>query len=212
MSLKELALKNIFPIHSLDLTTDLLSAVEFSVMAHSGQFRNDNKTPYVSHCIRVMRTVCFRTTDIETRLASPLHDTIEEASDAESMYQNILNKFGPNVAFCVKSLTNDMSLPKSSRIKQMIEKAKYFNNSAKIIKCADRIDNLTDALDSFSDDNLLKYFREAKLLASSLIYTDDPLIPRLKKEAAIACWYLATTISSVATVIKNQRKLEIPLE
>ncbi len=81
---------------------------------------------------------------------------------------DIRSIFGPTVLEIVEQLTNDTSLPKIERKQKMIEKALWVGNAARIIKCCDRIDNVTDAVVSFTDQRVWDYVKESVLLHCNL--------------------------------------------
>src|ERR1044072_1672501 len=78
--------------------------------AHRPQLRKSRETPYVSHVFRVCLVVrhVFGFDDPKMLAAALLHDTIEDtATDCD----DIIERFGPEVAAWVAALTKDMRLP-----------------------------------------------------------------------------------------------------
>ena len=89
-------------------------AAAFAARAHRHQTRKDNQTPYVSHVFRVCLVVrhTFGFNDPKMLAAALLHDTIEDtATDCD----DIIDRFGPDVARWVAALTKDMRLPHDDR-------------------------------------------------------------------------------------------------
>lgn len=121
-------------------------AAAFAAHAHRYQTRND-KRPYVSHCFRVSMTVnlIFGFDDSEVLAGALLHDTIE---DCDVDYDEILSRFGRNVADYVAVMTKDM------RLEETIREVSYDAQLAegpwqgRLIKLADVYDNFTDSPDS----------------------------------------------------------------
>ena len=119
-------------------------AAAFAGEAHKHQTRNDGR-PYVSHCFRVAMTVrmVFGFDDPEVIAAALLHDTIE---DCDVDFDEILEKFGRNVANYVAAMTKDM------RLEEEIREISYDKQLAdgpwqgRLIKLANVFDNLTDTL------------------------------------------------------------------
>ena len=119
-------------------------AAAFAGNAHRHQTRNDGR-PYVSHCFRVAMTasLIFGFDDPEVIAGALLHDTIE---DCDVDYDDILEKFGRNVADYVAVMTKDM------RLEEEIREVTYDKQLAdgpwqgRLIKIADVFDNLTDTL------------------------------------------------------------------
>src|SRR5229473_1601342 len=96
------------PLDSLH--TQLLEAVAFAARAHHGQFRKDRATPYVSHTFRVCLIArdLFGVDDPRVLAAAVLHDTVE---DTTTDHDDLSERFGPEVAAWVASLSKDKRLP-----------------------------------------------------------------------------------------------------
>jgi guanosine-3',5'-bis(diphosphate) 3'-pyrophosphohydrolase len=117
-------------------------ASAFAAKKHRHQTRNDGG-PYVSHCFRVAMTtsLIFGFEDSEVLAAALLHDTIE---DCDVDYDDILERFGRNVADYVAVMTKDM------RLEETIREIAYDQQLAdgpwqgRLIKLADVFDNFTD--------------------------------------------------------------------
>jgi guanosine-3',5'-bis(diphosphate) 3'-pyrophosphohydrolase len=126
-------------------------AVAFACEQHRGQKRIESggEVDYVVHPIRVAEHVrrVAGIDDIEILCAAVLHDTIE---DSATRYDELDDAFGERVASIVAELTNDSRLPKAARHEDMIRRAATMSREAKLIKLADRYDNLcsVDASDS----------------------------------------------------------------
>src|SRR5262245_40634751 len=88
----------------------LLDAVAFAARAHGHQVRKDGQTPYVSHPFRVcfvLRHV-FGIEDEQVLTAAVLHDTVE---DTTTDCDDLIERFGADVARWVAALTKDKRLP-----------------------------------------------------------------------------------------------------
>jgi guanosine-3',5'-bis(diphosphate) 3'-pyrophosphohydrolase len=118
-------------------------AVTFACDQHRGQQRTeaDGQVDYVVHPIRVAEHVrrMAGIDDVEMLCAAVLHDTIE---DSGTRYDELADAFGDRVASIVAELTNDNRLPKAARHEDMIRRAATMSRDAKLIKLADRYDNL----------------------------------------------------------------------
>ena len=118
-------------------------AVVFACEQHRGQKRTeaDGKVDYVIHPIRVAEHVrrMAKVDDVEILCAAVLHDTIE---DSGTRHDELLEGFGERVAAIVAELTNDNRLPKEARHEDMVRRAATMSREAKLIKLADRYDNL----------------------------------------------------------------------
>src|SRR5438132_11061847 len=92
----------------------LLDAVAFAARAHRGQLRKDGATPYVSHVFRACLVVrhVFGFDDERMLTAALLHDTIE---DTTTDFDDVTERFGPEVAAWVACLSKDKRLPDDQR-------------------------------------------------------------------------------------------------
>ena len=139
-------------------------AMHFAKLAHECQFRADGVEPYFNHVYRVFKKLLvlfdsiidpmdglvdnpqnvgqsFNQEDI--LCAALLHDTVEDNKSVDLIQIN--KEFGFNVETLVWWLTNrdDKSLNRKARIDMREDKYHQMPNAAKIIKLADRIDNLS---------------------------------------------------------------------
>ncbi|MEE8155470.1 MAG: HD domain-containing protein [Phycisphaerales bacterium] len=119
-------------------------ASAFAARAHRHQLRRDGRTPYYSHCVRVAMTVAlkFGCTNDQVLAAALLHDTIE---DTDTDYDDLLKRFGPEVADLVAVMTKDMRLVESQREPAYDAQLADGPWEARLIKLADVYDNLSDA-------------------------------------------------------------------
>src|SRR6516225_7915152 len=92
----------------------LLEAIAFAARAHKPQMRKDNQTPYASHPFRVCLVVrqLFGVDDPKVLMAAVLHDTVE---DTNTDCDDLIEKFGPEVADWVAQLSKDKRLPEGKR-------------------------------------------------------------------------------------------------
>jgi GTP diphosphokinase / guanosine-3',5'-bis(diphosphate) 3'-diphosphatase len=131
--------------------TAYAKAVVFACEQHRGQTRTeaDGEVDYVVHPIRVAEHVrrIAKVDDVEILCAAVLHDTIE---DSGTRYDEVAERFGDRVASLVAELTNDNRLPKEARHEDMIRRAVTLSCDAKLIKLADRYDNLCSVVSADS--------------------------------------------------------------
>lgn len=119
-------------------------AAAFAARAHQHQKRKDGQTPYVSHVFRVCLVVrhTFGFDDPKMLAAALLHDTIEDtATDCD----DIVERFGPEVARWVAALTKDMRLPHDEREATYAQALAEADWQVKALKLADLYDNLGDS-------------------------------------------------------------------
>ncbi len=118
-------------------------AASFAAAAHRHQTRRDGVTPYAAHAFRVAMTVrhVFGCDDAVCLAAALLHDVIE---DTGTDYDDILDRFGPEVADCVAALTKNMALPEARREADYDARLAAADWRARLVKLADQYDNLCD--------------------------------------------------------------------
>ena len=83
--------------------------------------------------------------DINLLVAAILHDTIE---DTNTTAEEINAEFGEDVLALVLEVTDDKSLPKETRKQLQVEHAPHKSERAKLLKIADKINNIRDIIKS----------------------------------------------------------------
>jgi hypothetical protein len=115
--------------------------------------RGDVPIPYITHPLRVALILAeeWKQTEVETIATALLHDVIEDCQPPESkeqLTQEIRQSFGSDVERAVWTLSKPEPGPMEVRFAR---DARYFSELRKapewvrLIKCADRVDNLRDA-------------------------------------------------------------------
>ena len=119
------------------------AAAAFAARAHQHQTRKDGHTPYVSHVFRVCLVVrhTFGFDDPRMLAAALLHDTNE---DTNTDCDDIIERFGAEVAGWVAALTKDMRLPHDEREAAYAQTLTTASWPVKALKLADLYDNLGD--------------------------------------------------------------------
>lgn len=126
----------------------LAQAISFAAEKHAFQTRKGAKgEPYINHPLDVLNllTTVGDITDFDVLIAAVLHDTIE---DTETTEEEIQNLFGATVRKMVHELTDDKSLPKTTRKQLQIEHAPHISKGAQQVKLCDKISNIRDVLDN----------------------------------------------------------------
>lgn len=144
--------------------TILLTAARFAAERHRDQRRKgDDAAPYINHPIGVAAALAEHgIDDTELLVAALLHDTVE---DTETCLEEIDALFGARVAAIVEEVSDDKSLPKAERKRLQVEHAPHKTNDAKMLKIADKTNNLRDILNSppdWPDERKKAYFDWAK--------------------------------------------------
>jgi (p)ppGpp synthase/HD superfamily hydrolase len=130
---------------NLFLDPVVLYALEFAASAHNGQLRKgeDRVVPYVSHAAAVGLTLAQSGFSTNTVVAGVLHDVVEDTAVTE---KDINTEFGSEVAFLVKNVTEDASLPFLERKKAYCNNIKLASSEIKAISAADKIANTRSCL------------------------------------------------------------------
>jgi guanosine-3',5'-bis(diphosphate) 3'-pyrophosphohydrolase len=126
----------------------LLDALAFAAHKHRDQRRRDaHASPYINHPIELARVLSVEggVTDVLTLVAALLHDTIE---DTQTTYDELLARFGPEVADVVSEVTDDTALPKAERKRLQVVHAPKMSKRAALVKLADKTCNLRDVADN----------------------------------------------------------------
>lgn len=141
-------------------------AAAFAARAHRHQFRRDEKTPYVSHTLRVALTVAcvFGCTDETILAAALLHDTIE---DCDVDYDDLLERFGVEVADIVACVSKDMRIIEPRREEAYDRQLADGPWQARLIKLADVYDNMVDNREGDFSGKMLPKVRRALALAEN---------------------------------------------
>lgn len=126
----------------------ILKAIRFSATKHNDQRRKDSRSsPYINHPIQVAETLWTigEVRDVTLLVASLLHDTIEDTSTSP---EEIEREFGAEVLALVLEVTDDKSLPDKVRKQRQVDSAPQKTRSAKLLKLADKINNVRDLIES----------------------------------------------------------------
>lgn len=121
-------------------------ALHFAAEKHQDQRRKGTAAPpYINHPIHVANILweAGGVRDMPTLIAAILHDTLEDTDATPAELERL---FGAEVRALVQEVTDDKSLPKDVRKQLQIEHAPHLSPKAKLIKLADKIDNVTDVI------------------------------------------------------------------
>ena len=126
----------------------LARAVDYAARQHIAQRRKGERgEPYVNHLTEVAGLLAEATggDDVVLLMGGLLHDTLE---DTDASYEDLVERFGPEVAALVAEVTDDKSLPKEERKRLQIDKAPDKSRRAKLLKIADKTSNLRSMVNS----------------------------------------------------------------
>ena len=132
-------------------TTRLARALHYAAGHHSGQRRKDaDASPYINHPIGLLHTLAHEAgiSDSTVLLAAVLHDIVEDCAPDDAgrdlRVAEIRAQFGEDVLAVVLEVTDDKSLAKEARKQAQIAKGARLSHAAKLVKLADKINNLRD--------------------------------------------------------------------
>jgi guanosine-3',5'-bis(diphosphate) 3'-pyrophosphohydrolase len=82
-------------------------------------------------------------TDLAVLQAAALHNTLE---DTKTTREELVERFGEEVAGIVVEVTDDKQLEKAERKRRQVEHAPHLSRAAKLVKLGDKICNVQDVL------------------------------------------------------------------
>ncbi len=162
-------------------------AYRFSDVAHAGQYR-DEGAPFIEHPVRVA-TILWQelgSRDVELTVAALLHDTVE---DSECVTGELLDSaFGSRVASLVLDVTKEQvpEEKKPIRDREYLDRLPGLSPDARLLKLADRIDNLRSVLRSTEPGKAQRYLVVSQAEFLPLALQTDQVAARLVTEACDA--------------------------
>jgi len=136
-------------VEDTQVTPLIFRAATFAATKHSKQYRGSatgEKVPYITHPLRVAAALAEHgVTDEATLAAALLHDTLE---DTTATYEELVKEFGSEVADVVAELTDAPGLTSAEGKAAQAKKAPHMSWRAKLVKVADKIDNVASVVDA----------------------------------------------------------------
>jgi len=163
-----------------DSTGIILKAFRFAAEKHNDQRRKDAKaSPYINHLIGVAETLWTvgDVRDLDLLVAAILHDTIEDTNTAPD---EIKTQFGDEVLSLVLEVTDDKSLPKQTRKQLQVEHAPHKSEKAKLLKIADKINNIRDIIKSSPESWSMERRQEYLLWSEKVVAGLRGVSPKLE--------------------------------
>ena len=157
-----------------------VKAYEFAAERHNGQMVPGSTLPYITHVSLVSVELLHAIEDcddpdfaVQTAL---LHDVLE---DTETAYDELVSRFGVQVADAVLALTKDRNLPKSEQMADSIARVKRQPRDIWIVKMADRIVNLRQPPVTWTTEKKHSYLASSTMIHEELRSASDALGERL---------------------------------
>jgi (p)ppGpp synthase/HD superfamily hydrolase len=164
----------------------VLDAYRVAAAAHGGQLR-DEGTPFIEHPVRVAQVLWSElgVRDVDLLIAALNHDVLEDCDlDADFMQ----SKFGPRVTELVQHVTKQPvpDAQKSARDDAYLAALREAPRDARLLKLADRIDNLRGVVAANDPAKAARYLRVSRAEFLPLALLTDPTAERLIAEACDA--------------------------
>ena len=153
-------------------------AVALATLAHEGQVRDDGGGPYIRHPTRVAATLAKHFPDDHALVAAAwCHDVIEDCPKISA--DELRAAIGDDALALVREVTNPSKgfpdLPRAERKAMDRAHIAVISKRAKLIKLADRADNLSEGASCPDKAWLATYVGESRLLFEALKGTDEVL-------------------------------------
>lgn len=166
----------------------VLAAWNFASLAHKDQTIPGTDIAYINHigtvAMEVMGAVSSAPDGIENPdlaiLCALLHDTIE---DTEASFDELLERFGQDVADGVQALSKDTALPtKVAQMADSLARIKACPKEVWMVKLADRITNLQPPPAYWTKEKCAAYRDEAIAILGALGEAHALLAQRLQSK------------------------------
>ena len=157
------------------------NALTFAFTKYGSLKRKGNDLPYIIHPIRIisiLRAVGFSEFEHDDLMIAALfHDLCE---DTNTKLEEIDMLFGERVSSIVNELTKPEDV-KGHKKDQWLENFKNRSRESKIIKIADRIDNLMEMVNDWTLEKQKQYANQAKIILESCKDSNQELVNKLEE-------------------------------
>lgn len=165
----------------------LNDAFQFAAAAHAEHTR-DEGTPYIDHPVRVAQILWeeLGNRDIDLLIAALNHDVLE---DCEWLEPSVLESmFGPDVTSMVLDVTKEQvpDEQNAARDRAYLDRLPNLSHKSRLLKLADRIDNLRNVPQSGDPAKARRYLAVSREEFIPLALATDQTAARLVIEACDA--------------------------
>lgn len=136
-------------------TARIRNAIVFASNWHDGQRRKECNVPYNAHLWQVHVLLALSGADDDTQIAGIFHDILEDTDVRPELLGWL---FGSEVLRMVEVVTDPKGKDWEERKKIIIERIKTAELKIKLIKCADKLDNLQSIAELLQNEG----FREGQ--------------------------------------------------
>lgn len=160
------------------------AAFRFAAAAHEGQAR-DEGTPFIDHPVRVARILWeeLGSRDVDIIVAALNHDVLE---DCDWLDEEVLSgALGQRATSLIRDVTKP-AVPdeeKAARDRTYLESLRGLSPESRLLKLADRIDNLRSVVHSGDPAKAARYLEVSRLEFIPLALATDPVTADLVSQA-----------------------------
>lgn len=150
-------------------------AIRYAADMHLYQVRKGTSLPYILHPLETMTVLRAMHADPNLLMAGVLHDTVE---DTAATHEELLKRFGSDVADLVNAHTEDKSLPWQARKQHTIDTIAAGDRRLRMLILADKVSNL-------------------RSIAADLRRPDNNVWSRFKCPKEDQRWYYCSSLEAV---------------
>ena len=177
-----------------------LDALRFAAERHAAQKVPGTELPYIVHVASVASEVAGALAREAAAFARPdlaiacalLHDTLEDTATRED---ELVARFGADIAAGVRALSKDPALPKADRMSDSLARIRAQPREVWIVKLGDRIVNTGPPPAFWDDDKRRAYRLEARAILDALGAASPYLASRLDARIDAYAAFIAPSAS-----------------
>ena len=163
--------KNTSEVLYEDYSPIVIKASELAKKAHEGQFRRGSGDEYIVHPDRIVKKlISHGLTDDKLISSAWLHDTFEDGTP--EIRQEIESEIPEEVVSIIDYLSKREGETKMDYLRRCFSGP----IEVKLIKVADRIDNLSDGLGTQDPEWLARYYKSSKFIRDSVKDINSSLV------------------------------------
>ena len=160
-------------------------AFRFAAAAHDGHFR-DEGTPYIDHPVRVARILWedLGSRDVDLIVAALNHDVLEDCAWLDETV--LAGALGARATSLIKDVTKAKVAEedKPARDRAYLDSLRGLSHDSRLLKLADRIDNLRGVIHAGQPDKATRYLKVSREEFIPLALATDP---RAADLVSLAC-------------------------